>query len=108
MSGFWLGSYDPEREEWMGGGESRTLVNESQEALMSNDLVDIGLLGWWPSWPHWNPGASITLPSGACGASWQGSTLVLSLQPENTFDFTSKDLFVHSTRRLQASVLMIR
>lgn len=45
MSGFWLGSYDPEREEWMGGGESRTLVNESQEALMSNDLVDIGLLG---------------------------------------------------------------
>lgn len=45
VSGFWLGSYDPEREEWMGGGESRTLVNESQEALMSNDLVDIGLLG---------------------------------------------------------------
>lgn len=35
-------------------------------------------------------------------------TLVLSLQPENSFDFVSKEMFVHSAKSLQASVLMIK
>lgn len=80
-----------------GGGRGRelgrTLVNGNQEALVCNDLVDIGLLA---------------PPAGAHGASWQGFTLVLSLQPENSCDFMNKELFVHSARSLQANVLMIK
>lgn len=42
------------------------------------------------------------------GTSWQGFTLVLFLQPENSFDFVSKEMFVHLTRNLQANVLLIK
>lgn len=35
-------------------------------------------------------------------------TLVLSVQPENSFEFMSSELFEHCTRRLQANVLIIK
>lgn len=61
------------------------------------------LASWdrWPSWPSYP----------ACGSS-QGFmarvTLVLSLQPQYSFDFMGKELTMHSLRRLQASVLIIK
>lgn len=42
------------------------------------------------------------------GPHGKDSPRFLFLQPENSFDFVSKEMFVHLTRNLQANVLLIK
>jgi len=41
-------------------------------------------------------------------ALWTECTVVLSLQPEYSMDFISRELFVHSAKKLQAHVLLLK